>query len=376
MDYRPALALATTACLEAGALIRAEFHRPGGPRGLTSSHGSHGAKAGIDDEAEKLIRDILSTLAGFAFLGEETTDHDAVVDDADAPSHVWVVDPNDGTSHFLAGERGSAVSIGLLRDGIPVLGAVYSPSYPHDGGDLITWAENLPLTRNGRPVPALLASSEYNNPWSSNSPLAETALVPRSVDSKLQPVNPFLAMPYISLPSIAYRLAKLACGDASVAVSLHGLSPWDVAAGHALVRGAGGTLVDDRGNEVTYTRQGRFRDPGLNKAGAFLAGSKGAVGTLLERRKEFAELKAHMAAKGKKERDEVYRLFPAVRGSLKCVDSTKLSRIQGALVGLLSQADAESGKAIRFARYVGSNASALSFADVDFFDPHYFLTDN
>ena len=50
---------------------------------------------------------------------------------------------------------------------------------------------------------------------------------------------------FSSMPSIAYRLALVAAGDCAATVSLNHLSAWDYAAGHALLRGAGGVLVDD-----------------------------------------------------------------------------------------------------------------------------------
>ena len=66
---------------------------------------------------------------------------------------IWLVDPNDGTRDYLVGRRGSAVSIGLLRDRRPVLGVVFAFGYPDDDGDLFAWAEGCgPVTRNGRPV--------------------------------------------------------------------------------------------------------------------------------------------------------------------------------------------------------------------------------
>ena len=63
-----------------------------------------------------------------------------------------MVDPLDGTSDFLKGRRGSALSIALIRDGVPVWGVVASPVAPDDGGDVIAWAEGARLTRNGKPV--------------------------------------------------------------------------------------------------------------------------------------------------------------------------------------------------------------------------------
>jgi hypothetical protein len=60
----------------------------------------------------------------------------------------------------LAGERGSAASIALLRDGIPVLGVVHSPLSADRGPDTIAWTEGLDhLLRNGVPVAPGLADA-------------------------------------------------------------------------------------------------------------------------------------------------------------------------------------------------------------------------
>ena len=123
---------------EAGAHLLRDFRRPGGARG----GGSH---ADADEEAERLIRDrLLAATPGFGFLGEETG---RVEGEPGQP--IWVVDPNDGTAAFIKGWRGSAVSIGLVVEGRPVLGVVFAPTAPDDAGDLITWAEGEPLRRNG-----------------------------------------------------------------------------------------------------------------------------------------------------------------------------------------------------------------------------------
>jgi len=132
--YAQSLSVAIEAAKEAGALLRADFYRPGGPRG----HGDH---ADADEEAERLIRARLLDAFPFNYLGEELQRTDR-----GDPHHQWLVDPNDGTSAYLKGWRGSAVSIGLLRDGVPVLGVVYAYCFPDDRGDLIAWAEGCPLT--------------------------------------------------------------------------------------------------------------------------------------------------------------------------------------------------------------------------------------
>ncbi|NBS95786.1 MAG: hypothetical protein EBT08_06480 [Betaproteobacteria bacterium] len=54
------------------------------------------------------------------------------------------------------------------------------------------------------------------------------------------------------MTSIAYRLALVAAGDAVATLTLHGVQSWDIAAGHALLLGAGGDLYDDNGLPVRY----------------------------------------------------------------------------------------------------------------------------
>src|SRR5262249_5449979 len=162
-------------------------------------------------------------------------------------------DPNDGTRAFLKGWRGPAVSIGALRDGVPILGVVYAYAWPDSGaGDLIAWAEGCPLTRNGLPV-ALpdFASATLSGVHPTLPPVV---FVSQSADRKPE-LNAQRVQParYVGLPSVAYRIARVAVGDGLASVCLSGPVGWDYAAGHALLRGAGGVLVDERGREITYT---------------------------------------------------------------------------------------------------------------------------
>ena len=64
---------------------------------------------------------------------------------------------------------------------------------------------------------------------------------------------------FVSLPSIAYRLARAAAGDGVAAVSLSASGCISYAAGHALLRGAGGVLLSEDGQDVTYSADGESR---------------------------------------------------------------------------------------------------------------------
>ena len=239
--YARELSIAIEAARAAGALLREELHRPEGPRG------GHD-KAPADDEAEAIIFDELRGATAYRYLGEELGPREG----SDA-SHVWLVDPNDGTASFLAGWRGAAVSIGLVRGGVPVLGVVYAYACPDDEGDLLAWAEGEPsVTRNGVRVPPSLASAE---------PGPERVVVISQAADACPAENAACVAPmrYLAMPSIAYRLALTAAGEGVAGVSLAGARSWDYAGAHALLRGAGGVLVDESGREVGYDDRGRSR---------------------------------------------------------------------------------------------------------------------
>ncbi|MBV9247818.1 MAG: ADP-ribosylglycohydrolase family protein [Acetobacteraceae bacterium] len=243
----------------AGAMLSAEFCRPQGPR-FTDR-----VTAPVDREIELFLRERLLALLPARFVGEE-----AGVVTADTNGFCWVVDPHDGTRAFLEGRRGSAVSVALLRQGKPVLGVVFAPLSPDRGPDLIAWAEGVPLTRNGEPVTASLHQRRIE---AGDVVFLNHGAWQRPVwNSKA--VAPGRFMP---LPSIAYRLARVAVGDGVAAVTLRPVNALDIAAGHALLLAAGGVLVAEDGAPVTYS------DTGDSRPSACFGGALEAVATLRSR---------------------------------------------------------------------------------------------
>lgn len=304
MQYEKELRVAIDAALEAGEHLRRELHHWGGPRG-------HGLHAEADEEAEWLIR---KRLVGFfpehSYLGEETG---AV---AGTDSHIWLVDPNDGTTAFLRGARGSAVSIGLLRDSIPVLGVIYSFALPDDRGDLIYWAEGFELTRNG---------SAVRPQWDTSRRNQMVVLVSMHREDSMEAlIDCCFPLRYRAVPSIAYRLGLAAVGDGAAAVSYHSPGAWDYAAGHALLRGAGGIFVNEQGQEVTYGTDGTSKTK-------FCFGGEPSVVRDLWRR-EWSRVPKTVAKMSDAHPRSLFSLARPWRG--KAVASADLvARAQGALMG-------------------------------------------
>jgi ADP-ribosyl-[dinitrogen reductase] hydrolase len=238
LDLRPALDCAVAAARGAAAVLRDDFHLPAGARGKVD-------KADADVEAERLIRRLLlGSFPSWGYLGEETG---RAAGSAGAP--IWLVDPNDGTRDYLVGRRGSAVSIGLLSERRPVLGVVFAFGYPDDDGDLFAWAEGCgPISRNSRAIEPALPST-----LSPTDVILVSSKGDRAAEANLECASPARYRP---VPSIAHRLALVAAGEAAAATSIHGPGAWDYGAGHALLRGAGGVLLDESGREIAYAEDG------------------------------------------------------------------------------------------------------------------------
>ncbi len=232
---RDVLASVIAAVEAEGERLAAEFLRPDGPRGRRGS-------APIDREIEERLRERLQSFLHCPFLGEET----GFTTGSDA-QFLWLVDPQDGTYEFHGGKRGSAVSVALLKANMPVLGVVCSPLSPDRGRDTIAWAEGAgPIRRNGSALDVdlsqrLLVAGEFVFATGSS------ALRPGAWSRACAPAR------YVAMPSIAYRLARVAAGDGIATLSIHGVSEYDVAAGMALVRAAGGVLLDAEGKEVALS---------------------------------------------------------------------------------------------------------------------------
>lgn len=107
-----------------------------------------------------------------------------------------------------------AISPPRLKHTMPLLGVVHAPVTPDRGADRIAWAEGLPhLMRNGQPVVNDLSQQR----------LGDLAVVMMSAAAEAKPqLNAELCAPaqFHAVPSIAYRLARVAAGDAACAVDL------------------------------------------------------------------------------------------------------------------------------------------------------------
>ena len=115
-----ALDIARSAALEAGEAIRGFYQ----DEYTVRDKGEDNPLTDADLAADKILENRLrSAFPDFGWLSEETADTPERLD----KTHVWIVDPLDGTREFTLGIPEFVVSIGLVIDGKATLGVLYNP---------------------------------------------------------------------------------------------------------------------------------------------------------------------------------------------------------------------------------------------------------
>lgn len=203
-----------------------------------------------DRRAERLILDRLqAAFPGVPVVSEEDAS------EFGAPQAIgprfFLVDPLDGTKAFVRKDPNFTVNIALVEDGRPVAGAVVAPA----SGE--TW-----FTRAGGAVK-----------------LAAPGAAPRTIGVREGGDDPLVLISHTMRPQdlaelkARYRFERTQAMDSSIKLARiaegaadlyprHGPTmEWDIAAGHAVLQAAGGSLTGLDGEAFVYGKAGEgFRN--------------------------------------------------------------------------------------------------------------------
>lgn len=181
-----------------------------------------------------------------AVLGREAPDIPVVGEEAGGAhgDRWWSVDPLDGTTNFLHGFPAVAVSVALIVDGRPVVGAVHAPFLGETylgGRGLGAWVvrpdgSRSPLAVSDRPVGRAVVGTGF--------PFRRKELLPRYLATMERALALFedLRRPGAAALDLAWVAAGVFEGFFELA-----LGTWDVAAGGLLIEEAGGVVTDWEG---------------------------------------------------------------------------------------------------------------------------------
>ncbi len=186
--------------------------------------------------ADRILRErIMAARPHDAWLSEETADSPERLS---AP-RVWIVDPIDGTTSFVAGVPEFAVSVALAVDGEPAVGVVSNPMtgevwHAVRGGGA-WWGERRMCVSSGE---AGKGATILVSPW----------------ELQRGDFAPFEGWELVPLGSTTLKMVRVADGTADAFASAGGKGEWDVAAAALIVSEAGGRSTDYAGAEMVFNR--------------------------------------------------------------------------------------------------------------------------
>jgi len=168
-----------------------------------------------------------------------------------------LVDPLDGTKEFIARNGEFTINIALIDGDAPVAGAVYAPGLRRlwFGGDK-AFVCDAPV---GSGLPP---AGEWRSIRVRRAPAAWAAVASRShADAATEAFLRRLPVAERFSRGSSLKFCLIAEGEADVYPRFGPTMEWDTAAGDAVLRAAGGVVLDPGGAPLSYGKQaGRFRN--------------------------------------------------------------------------------------------------------------------
>jgi len=228
MESSQILKEAVNIALKAGQLLKKGY---GTLFEISSKEGKHNLVTEYDFLSEKLIIEMIEeSFPSHQILseeyGEKGEDHE----------YKWVIDPLDGTVNFAHSIPLFAVSIGVLKDNVPLCGVVYNPIaeelfYAEKNKGAIFNDTKISVSNINHLDKAILATGfPYN--------LAENPL--RCIEKFTNVLK--LGIPLRRLGVASLDLCYVAAGRFDGFWEV-GLQPWDCAAGVLIIQEAGGKVT-------------------------------------------------------------------------------------------------------------------------------------
>ena len=200
-----------------------------------------------DKKAESIILDIIARhYPDHAILAEES----GYLGDQTANPYLWAIDPLDGTTNYAHGYPVACVSVGLMIEGIPQVGAIYNPFRR----ELFRGAKGLGATLNRRPIRVSQTAS-----------LEKSLLVSGFAYDRRETLDnnyaEFCHLTHLTQGvrrsgSAALDLADVACGRLE-GYWERGIKAWDIVAGVVILEEAGG-MVTSYDNHSLDIQSGRI----------------------------------------------------------------------------------------------------------------------
>ncbi len=187
-------------------------------------------KIAADTELEVRLLKLIST-TGISVFSEES----GLIRQGSDASLLWVLDPLDGTVNYLRGVGPSAISLALCQNNYPMFGVIYSLD-----NNKMSWGGSEFGSWTGETRLSVSANSTFSG-----------SILCTGFPARLKLLNDKDLLAYTNLFRYFSKVRMLGSAASSLLMVAQGKADayheaeimfWDIAAGMALVEGAGGAL--------------------------------------------------------------------------------------------------------------------------------------
>ena len=173
--------------------------------------------------------------------------------DNESLKNFWLIDPIDGTYDYIHNKDEFTINAALIINKKPEIGIIYAPAKKRL---FYSYGKNLSFES--------VNSIEKKLDCKKTSKVGEVRAV--SYSNKLKPIiqkyhEKFMVTEYTKMKS-SFKFCVVATGEYDLYVAEPRASEWDIAAGHAILENAGGSITDFEGNEILYGKKD-FKNPSL-----------------------------------------------------------------------------------------------------------------
>ena len=220
-------------------------------RGLTKEIKSDNTPVSNGDiEVNKIITKKITELTPhIPIVSEETSDNKSIKNLND----FWLIDPIDGTYDYINNLDEFTINAGLIINKQPVAGLIYAPAKKrmfYSYGN--TFAFEL---IDGKPV-------KLNKKKNFDKNKIKFVSYSKKIKPEIEKIHKELNVKeYVRMKS-SLKFCVIASGEFDGYVAEPRACEWDIAAGHAILKHAGGKVTDFEGNEIFYGKKD-FKNPSL-----------------------------------------------------------------------------------------------------------------
>ena len=203
-----------------------------------------------DLEVNKIISKKISELTpNIPIISEESSDNKSSPNLKD----FWLIDPIDGTYDYINNLEEFTINAGLIIDRRPVAGLICVPAKKRM---FYSYGENFAFELiDGKP-------SKLNSSKNFDKNKIKFVSYSNTIKPEIEKIHKQLNVKSYFKMKSSLKFCVIAAGEYDGYVAEPRAFEWDIAAGHAILKHAGGSVKDFDGNEIVYGKKD-FRNPSI-----------------------------------------------------------------------------------------------------------------